>query len=266
MTYEFWPTWVSEESKRAWFSQATANKILRIDGMLASSFIQKQEKLGKPVKVRKHNGVRKYKLADLIARAKALSLKLEPPGVLGEKIALEELTKTKAKLEEQIKLLERDRDAASHQANFQEISLAISGKHMLTQKEIVKAAQPFDENNNCGVYFLVAKGRVTYVGQSVNVHTRVQTHKRYKEFDSYCFIPCEKDDLNVLESLYIHAFSPKDQGRSADGSVLAPIPFWNLVKMVKPSQRPSTFGPKPVADNFYRSHVGFHVQTTTPHR
>ena len=266
MTYEFWPTWVSEESKRAWFSQATANIILRIDGMLASSFIQKQEKLGKPVKVRKHNGVRKYKLADLIARAKALSLKLEPPGVLGEKIALEELTKTKAKLEEEIKLLEQDRDAASHEANFQDISLAISGKHMLTQKEIVKAAQPFDENNNCGVYFLVAKGRVTYVGQSVNVPTRVQTHKRYKEFDSYCFIPCEKDDLNVLESLYIHAFSPKDQGRSADGSVLAPIPFWNLVKMVKPSQRPSTFGPKPVADNFYRSHVGFHVQTTTPHR
>lgn len=263
MTYEFWPTWIAEEAKRTWFSQMGTNKILRIDGMLASSFISKQDKLGNPVKVKRHNGVRKYKLADLIARARALSLKVEPPDILGEKIVLEELIKTKAKLEEEIKLLESNRDGAFHEAHFQDTSLALTGKHMLTQKEIVKASQPFDDNNNCGVYFLVKKRSVIYVGQSINVHTRVQAHKRCKDFDSYCFIPCKKDDLNVLESLYIHALSPKDQGRSADGSLHAPIAFWNLVSMVKPrTQKPSTFGP-PVQSNFYRS-VGFHVQSTYP--
>jgi len=50
---------------------------------------------------------------------------------------------------------------------------------------------------------------VVYVGQSINVIGRVLGHmtEGKKQFDSYSFIECDREDLNWLEARHIAAFS-----------------------------------------------------------
>lgn len=62
---------------------------------------------------------------------------------------------------------------------------------------------------NCGVYFLVLKGEVVYVGQSVDILNRISKHRRAgKEFDAYNFIECAREDAPKVEADYIMAFMP----------------------------------------------------------
>ena len=63
-----------------------------------------------------------------------------------------------------------------------------------------------------GVYFLISKGEVVYVGQSVNVYSRITSHKsrdEYKRYDEALFLPVPKSDLNDLEVALIHALKPR---------------------------------------------------------
>lgn len=62
----------------------------------------------------------------------------------------------------------------------------------------------------CGVYFLIRDDRVVYVGQSVEVHSRVTLHhSRWKQFDGYTYIPCEPEQLADLERYYIRLLAPE---------------------------------------------------------
>ena len=58
-----------------------------------------------------------------------------------------------------------------------------------------------------GIYLLKKKNKVVYVGQSINIHRRVEQHKD-KEFDSYDFIECDKSLLNCTEEFYILRYNP----------------------------------------------------------
>lgn len=40
-----------------------------------------------------------------------------------------------------------------------------------------------------------------------------------KRFDGFAYVPCDPENLNVLESLYIHALRPILNGKSAGGRV-----------------------------------------------
>jgi hypothetical protein len=99
------------------------------------------------------------------------------------------------------------------------------GKTLLRADEIVDAAKPWQ--TYCGVYFLRSEGEVVYVGQSVNVFSRISNH-REKKFDSFTVVPCEREHLDSLESLYIHTLRPKLNGWV--GHTCAPIPLHKLLK------------------------------------
>lgn len=61
----------------------------------------------------------------------------------------------------------------------------------------------------CGVYFLIDKGEVVYVGQSLDVLNRLSKHMRGgRRFERFAFIACKKEDLDELERLYINALVP----------------------------------------------------------
>jgi len=76
-----------------------------------------------------------------------------------------------------------------------------------THKEIVTDAVP--KGLMSGVYFLVLKGQVVYVGQSKNVFHRLARHIRDgREFDSFNVLPCPPERLDAVEGLYIDAFMP----------------------------------------------------------
>ncbi len=102
----------------------------------------------------------------------------------------------------------------------------ITGKRLLREKEIVKSSLPWDSVS--GVYFLVSKNEIIYVGQSVNVFSRISQHKD-KKFDRYVFIPCAVDALDKLESLYIHYLQPRMNGRDCRGEMCAPISLDELI-------------------------------------
>ena len=152
-------------------------------------------------------------------------------------MALGFLIEKRNKLEQEVTDLLDKRDA--HFVDFHSMSDALTGKHMLIEREIVKAASPINTSDYCGVYFLVNGDRVVYVGQSINILVRVREHSKHKDFDSFSFIRCEKKKLDVLESLYIHALRPEQQGWSGalrHKIMSAPYSFNQLVEMTHDSK------------------------------
>lgn len=107
------------------------------------------------------------------------------------------------------------------------VSATLTDKVLLTADEIVKAALPWERA--VGVYFLVQDKEVVYVGQSVNVYSRI-SHHRDKKFDKYAFVPCAAHMLDKLESLYIHVLRPKLNGDLTAEEKSAPIRLNELLK------------------------------------
>lgn len=95
-----------------------------------------------------------------------------------------------------------------HEEKMNVISCQLTDKALLTREQIVATAIPWEQSS--GVYFLIAGDQIVYVGQSVNVYSRIAQHT--KIFDRYAYIPCAVDVMDRLESLYIHCFRPPLNG------------------------------------------------------
>lgn len=69
------------------------------------------------------------------------------------------------------------------------------------------------EASSVGIYFLFKNNRCVYVGQSIKVHQRVTEHRtrkaHLKDFDSYSWVTCRRDQLSELERFYIEKLNPK---------------------------------------------------------
>jgi hypothetical protein len=72
-----------------------------------------------------------------------------------------------------------------------------------------------------GIYFLVKDMEVVYVGQSVNVASRISGHATFnfyknetnKDFDRVFFLQWPADDLDGIEGAFIRALSPSLNGK-----------------------------------------------------
>jgi hypothetical protein len=106
------------------------------------------------------------------------------------------------------------------------VSAAMTGKALLRADEIAKAALPW--NKVSGVYFLLDGDEVVYVGQAVNVYSRICQHAG-KKFDRYAYVPCPVEILDRLESLYIHCLRPRLNGDLNNGFKNAPIALDTLI-------------------------------------
>jgi hypothetical protein len=73
-----------------------------------------------------------------------------------------------------------------------------------------------------GVYFLCHEGKVVYVGQSVNVFSRIGAHIGDKAFDSAFFVRVPKSELDYVEGALIRTLEPKYNGRSKNGKLVGP--------------------------------------------
>ena len=126
----------------------------------------------------------------------------------------------------EIKELELKRGILERHELSDKTALTLTSKVLLSEAEIVSAANPYELAT--GVYFLIDGDKVVYVGQSVNVYTRISEHHD-KLFDSFAFIPCEREMLNALESLYIHVLRPPLNGNQHGGKQ-APLSFNKLMR------------------------------------
>lgn len=128
-------------------------------------------------------------------------------------------------LKNEIEELEKKAQIIKKVETMNEAANKITSKTLVSKKEILSAAKPWEGYS--GVYFLIFKNKIIYVGQSVNVYARISGHT-HKKFDSFTVLPCPKEHLNVLESLYIHMFDPPLNGH--EKSNCAPL---NLEKILK---------------------------------
>lgn len=70
--------------------------------------------------------------------------------------------------------------------------------------------KPADELKNFHIYALWDQGEIVYIGQSTQLYSRLQTHKRTKDFDSFSFFECgNKQEMDIVESNLIIELEPK---------------------------------------------------------
>lgn len=129
-------------------------------------------------------------------------------------------------LKREIKELKDKLDSLKKLELSNNVALTLTSKALLREDEIVKAANTWALAT--GVYFLINTNKVVYVGQSTNVYARISSHWD-KVFDSFAFIPCEKEMLDKLESLYIHVLRPTLNGDHVGGAKHAPMAFNKLL-------------------------------------
>lgn len=127
-------------------------------------------------------------------------------------------------LKEQIAQLERKLANLKTMEVMAAVSAGLTGKALLPPEDIARAAMPW--RNACGVYFLLIGDEVVYVGQSVNIYSRLSSH-HIKNFDRFAFVLCDIAMLDRLESLYIHCLRPRLNG--GEGAKFAPIPLDTLI-------------------------------------
>jgi len=120
--------------------------------------------------------------------------------------------------------MEEQMTKTSHQLEIYQIA-ALSKKTLLREEELVSASLPWVIA--IGVYFLIQDHEVVYVGQSINVFSRVREHGTSKVFNRFAYIACTNDELDLLESLYIHYLRPKYNGE-VNGHVFAPLQLHQL--------------------------------------
>lgn len=127
-------------------------------------------------------------------------------------------------LKEEIQKLEKRLAELKHIEAMQVLSCALTNKTLLGKDDIVSSSIPWE--NLSGVYFLISEDEVVYVGQSVNVYSRIYEHSKLKKFEKYAYIQCPEPMLDKLESLYIHLLQPKLNGNlTGSNSHVKSAPF-----------------------------------------
>jgi hypothetical protein len=153
------------------------------------------------------------------------------------KIELRDAYERKHLLKDQIEKLESKLTVLKQIDLMNEIANKVSGNTLLREHEIVSVSKPWQQF--VGVYFLIDNGKIVYVGQSVNVYSRISQHS--KKFDSFSILPCQKNELDALESLYIHVLKPPLN--SNDTNTFAPMSMQKLMQYIKDSPQRKSYAP-----------------------
>jgi len=222
------------------FTRGQMDKMFRVSDMKVTSFIQKCEGLGDPISHRRpkryegfHFGATKvYRCSEVIDRALIDGYDVLPTRFEELKRSEGELLGDVELLRKELFILREQRDRALCHFEFDSIVSDLGLSKLYREEEIVGSKLSYEGSS--GVYFLIKGDRVVYVGQSVNVFLRIASHVQHKDFDSYAYISCPRDKLDILESLYIHTLSPPLQGKNSNGDGFsAPIGLSRLLEMGK---------------------------------
>lgn len=197
------PEFIERSAFREWMKPHQMNKYLMVDGIQASSYVARCYRMGDPIRSRFNNHLAHYRVLDVVARARARGHTISLPK---KKQILDDI----AHLEHKKQQLEDQVAERKHHLALSISSSRLTGATLLSEAEILAGAMALPATS--AVYFLIQGNRVVYVGPAANVHKRLGEHKD-KEFDRFACIPCHREQLDVLESLYIHALRPALNGK-----------------------------------------------------
>lgn len=78
-----------------------------------------------------------------------------------------------------------------------------------SEEELLAKSKPYGLRDKiCGVYFLFYQDILVYVGQSVDIDSRLLSHFTTKAFDRYSYIVLSEDELDDVENYYINKYKP----------------------------------------------------------
>jgi predicted GIY-YIG superfamily endonuclease len=160
------------------------------------------------------------------ARRTAKAIATRRANKAAHKAAMQDAYERQYLLKDEIKELENKLQIIQQLDTMNEVSNKVASKTLASAEAILKAAKPWQSFT--GVYFLISNNKIVYVGQSVNVYARISGHAG-KTFDSFTVIPCPREHLNVLESLYIHMFDPPLNGH--EKSNCAPLSLEKILRL-----------------------------------
>lgn len=79
-------------------------------------------------------------------------------------------------------------------------------------KPMAKCLREYRSQTPPCVYFLVKDDEVIYIGQSVNLPSRIEAHLETKIFDRVYYVPAARRDLSRVEGALIRFLKPKMNG------------------------------------------------------
>lgn len=194
------PEFIPSDVFRQYLKASQLNKHVRIDRIMATSYVVRCEREGNPLPHKMRNGSKCWRLIDIVARARAYCLSVQPSFE-------EEITRDIDSLLAEKEALSIEIHTKRHDLAIKNASVHLTGATLLTESEIASAR--LDLPICSGVYFLLSGERVVYVGQSTKIFSRVLDHMKSKDFDGFAYVPCNVNALDVLESLYIHTLRPE---------------------------------------------------------
>ena len=209
------------------------SRYFSIDRASPGTFITKRKNEGRPLEfILKesnssiHSHYTSYSVKVVVDEASKDGLLVEPP-INGEltyanlKTSISDEQKVLRKLRAEIEDLKKSKDYEVKQAKDSVALSVLSGFLKIklpSYEDIIASSDKFIPC--CGIYFLINGDSIVYVGQSVNVPSRVSSHylDAAKDFNKFCYIPCNKEHLDAIESLYIHMFKPSLNGRGSEAT------------------------------------------------
>lgn len=108
---------------------------------------------------------------------------------------------------------------------------------MFELDEIISKSKFVGRESTTGVYFLIKKDEIVYIGSSFDCEMRMKDHRRnwaVLRFDRMFIIPCNrlnKDERTKLEYKYIRKFSPKYNKQGVKDRVLGYVNKGNFKKL-----------------------------------
>lgn len=195
----------------------------------------------KTVKINKGKGfMHTYLVLDVLRYAIEDGFEIKSSSIKKSKALTIELTREQINLKNEIRELRKIRSELLQGNKFMlgdlsDISPSIhhDSFNLVPQSEIIQRAKSYGDA--CGVYFLISSDEIIYIGQSVNIASRISGH-RDKDFDSVAFVTCKKQELDILESLYIIAYRPKLNGYAGgNGSkrLCTPMTLRSIIEQCK---------------------------------
>jgi len=129
-------------------------------------------------------------------------------------------------LGEKIAALEKELAMLQSFESFNSPHLQLTSKRLLLPHEIIEFAIPWSRQT--GIYFLIYTNKIVYVGQSKDIFFRISQHKD-KNFTHFVYINCLQNQLDKLESIYIHFLQPVGNGFASRKEKIAPLKFVDLI-------------------------------------
>ena len=90
---------------------------------------------------------------------------------------------------------------------------------------VFKKQNPVEILDVACVYLLLRRGKVVYVGQSKNIYSRIQNHRRAKDFTHFRILRCHPARLNYWEGKLIFDYKPEYNKRGVESREGVVVPF-----------------------------------------